>query len=127
MRVVKALVTQIANFHCIVMAIFIASNPTQPLVTSFNDTLSLRLNVGPDDATLLFGTRDSVPMEHCSTLSLSQGVASASNNVDSWDCESWGTFELSDIVGSSCNTLGQRGTMLHGETVPCPKEQSCIV
>ena len=25
---------------------------------------------GPDDATLLLGTRDSVPMEHCSTLSL---------------------------------------------------------
>ena len=37
------------------------------------------LKVGPDYATLLLGTRDSVPMEHCSTLS--QGVASASNNV----------------------------------------------
>ena len=29
---------------------------------------------------------------------------------DSWDCESWDTWELSDIVGSTCNTLGQRGT-----------------
>ena len=37
------------------------------------------LKVGPDDVTLLLGTRDSVPMEHCSTLY--QGVASASNNV----------------------------------------------
>ena len=37
------------------------------------------LKVGPDDATLLLGTRDSVPMEHCSTLF--QGVASASNSV----------------------------------------------
>ena len=39
----------------------------------------LSFKVGPDDATLLLGTRDSVPMVHCSTLS--QGVASASNNV----------------------------------------------
>ena len=46
---------------------------------------------------------------------------------DSWDCESLDTWELSDIVGSTCNTLGQRGTMLHGGIVPCPKEQSCIV
>ena len=37
------------------------------------------LKFGPDDATLLLGTRYSVPMEHCSALS--QGVASASNNV----------------------------------------------
>ena len=37
------------------------------------------LKVGPDDATFLLGTRDSVPMELCSTLS--QGVASAANNV----------------------------------------------
>ena len=37
------------------------------------------VKVGPDDATFLFGTRDIVSMEHCSTLS--QGVASASNNV----------------------------------------------
>ena len=55
------------------------------------------LNVGPDDATFLLGIRDSVPS------TLSQGVASASN------------------------TLGQHGTMLHGDTVPCPKGQSCIV
>ena len=41
--------------------------------------IDCRLKVGPDDATFLFGTRDSVPMEHCSTLS--QGVASTSNNV----------------------------------------------
>ena len=46
---------------------------------------------------------------------------------DRWDCKNWDTYELSDIVGSICNTLGQRGTMLHGDTVPCPKEQSCIV
>ena len=39
----------------------------------------LLVKVGPDDATLYFGIKDSVPMEHCCTLS--QGVASASNNV----------------------------------------------
>ena len=27
----------------------------------------------------------------------------------------------------TCNTLGQRGTMLHGDIVPWPKKQSCIV
>ena len=36
-------------------------------------------------------------------------------------------FQLPDIIGSTCNTLGQRGTMLHGDTVSCPKEKSCIV
>ena len=35
--------------------------------------------------------------------------------------------QLPDIVGSPCNTLGQRGTMLRGDNVPCPKELSCIV
>ena len=35
--------------------------------------------------------------------------------------------QLSDIVGSTSNTLGQRGTMFHGDTVPCPKEKSCII
>ena len=35
--------------------------------------------------------------------------------------------QLSDIVGSTCNTLGQCATMLHGDTVPCPMVQSCIV
>ena len=35
--------------------------------------------------------------------------------------------QLPDIVGNPCNTLGQRATMLHGDTVPCPKEKSCIV
>ena len=49
-----------------------------PLTSSFQNWM---LKVGPDDATLLIGTRDSVPMDHCSTLS--QGVASASNNVGS--------------------------------------------
>ena len=39
--------------------------------------VSTPLKVGPDDATLLLGTRDSVPMDQCSTLS--QGVASVSN------------------------------------------------
>ena len=43
---------------------------------------------------------------------------------DSWDCETW---ELSNIVGSTCNTPGQRGTMLHRDTVPFLKEKSCIV
>ena len=50
---------------------------------------------------------------------------------DSWDCKNWDIWDLSGIVGSmvgsTSNTLGQRGTMLHGDTVPCPKEQSCIV
>ena len=46
---------------------------------------------------------------------------------DSWECETWDTWELPDIVGSTCNTLRQRGTMLHGETLPCPKDKSCIV
>ena len=39
----------------------------------------LLIKVGLDDATLLLGTRGSVPLEHCSTLP--QGVASAFNNV----------------------------------------------
>ena len=49
---------------------------------------------------------------------------------DSWDSEIWGTWELSYILLealASSNTLRQRGTMLHGDTVPCPKEKSCIV
>ena len=46
---------------------------------------------------------------------------------NSWDCETWDTWELPDIVGSTSNTLGQRGTMFHGDTVPCPMEKSCIV
>ena len=29
--------------------------------------------------------------------------------------------QLSDIIGSTCNTLGQRGTMLHGDTIPRSK------
>ena len=33
----------------------------------------------------------------------------------------------SDIVGNTCNTLKQRGAVLHGDTVPCFMEQSCIV
>ena len=44
---------------------------------------------------------------------------------DSWDCESWDTSELPDIIKSTCNTLGQRGTMLHGDTVPRSKVASC--
>ena len=36
------------------------------------DTTWPWVKVCPEDATLLFGTRDSVPMEHCSTLS--QGI-----------------------------------------------------
>ena len=47
--------------------------------TYFNLIYIISLKVGPDDVTFLLGTRDSVPMEHCSTLS--QGVVSASNNV----------------------------------------------
>ena len=46
---------------------------------------------------------------------------------DSWDCGTWDTWELSDIVGSTSNTLRQRGTMFHWDTVPGPKEKSCIV
>ena len=53
-------------------------------------------------------------IRHCCTWELSDIVGLGS-----------GTWELSDIVGSTCNSLGQRGAM--GDTVPCPKEQSCIV
>ena len=35
----------------------------------------------------------------------------------SWECESWDTWELFDIVGSICITLGQSGTTLHGSTL----------
>ena len=33
----------------------------------------------------------------------------------------------SDIIGNTCNTLKQRGAMLHGDTVPCYMKQSYIV
>ena len=29
----------------------------------------------------------------------------------SWNCESWNIWELFDTVGSTCNTMGQRGTI----------------
>ena len=37
-----------------------------------------------------------------------------------------GSYQI-DTIGSTSNTQGQRGTMLHEDTVPCRKEQSCIV
>ena len=43
--------------------------------------------------------------------------------LDSWDCESWDTSELSDIVKSTCNTLGKRGTMLHGAQFLVPRSK----
>ena len=76
-------------------------------------------------ATFLFVTRDNVPwsiVPRCPRV-----LQVLPTMSDSWECESWDTWELSDIVGSTCNTLGQRGTMLHGDTVPYPKEKSCIV
>ena len=39
---------------------------------------------------------------------------------DSWDCNTW---ELSDIVGSTSNSLGQRGTMLHGTLSLVPRRK----
>ena len=52
---------------------------SQPETDNFVLYVCCCVQVGPDYATFLLGTRDSVPMKHCSTLS--QGVASASNNV----------------------------------------------
>ena len=43
------------------------------------DNNNWRIKVSQDDATLLDEIRDSISMEHCSTLF--QGVASVSNNV----------------------------------------------
>ena len=82
------------------------------------------LKVGPDDATLLFGTRDSVLMVHtrCPRVLQVFPTMPGSSQVPHLS-----QSQLSNIVGSTCNTLGQRGTMLHVDTVPCPKEQSCIV
>ena len=31
------------------------------------------------------------------------------------------------LLETFATPMGQRGTMLHGDTVPCPKEKSCIV
>ena len=36
-----------------------------------------------------------------------------------WDSSQVSQLSHSDIVGTTCNTLGHRGTMLHGDTVPC--------
>ena len=85
----------------------------------------MRLKVGPDDATLPLGTRDSVLMEHCFTLS--QGVASASSNVEYLGLRDLGH---SGAIKHSWKHLlhpETAWTMLHGDTVPCPKEKSCIV
>ena len=41
-----------------------------------------------------------------------------------WDSSQVSQSQLPDIVGSTCNTLGQRGTMLHGDTVPRSKVAS---
>ena len=54
---------------------------TSPSIPRLHNLLreQVYLKVHPDDAILLHETRDSVPMEHCSTLF--QGVTSVSNNV----------------------------------------------
>ena len=48
---------------------------------------------------------------------------------DSWDCETWDTWELSDIDGSTINTLHETAwnNVPWGDTLPCPKEKSYIV
>ena len=74
----------------------------------------MKVKVGSDDATFLLRTRDSVPMEHCSTQWFQQCLIAPVSQVS--------PSQLSDIVGSTCNTLGQRGPMLHEDTVPCPKD-----
>ena len=76
--------------------------------------MSVTVKVGPDDPTLLYGTRDSVLLV-LPTMS------------ESYDCENWDAWELSSIVRSTNITLRQLGTVFHGDTVPCPKEKSCIV
>ena len=43
---------------------------------------------------------------------------------DSWDCQSWDTWELSNIVRRTCNTLGLRGTRLHGVTARPSKDKA---
>ena len=74
------------------------------------------IKVGSDDAILLLGTVSPwsiVPrcpwvLQVLPTMSDSSQVSKLSQS------------EQPDIVGSTCNTLGLRGTMLHGDTVPCP-------
>ena len=67
----------------------------------------------------LIGTWDSVPMDHCSTQS--QGVASASNNVGFLGLREFGHLGAIRHCWKHLQHPGQRGTMLHGDTVPRSK------
>ena len=72
------------------------------------------LEVNPDDATLLRGAM----LPHPPSTTSWEQLAVFSQLQQS---------KLSDIVGNTWNTLKQRGAVLHGDTVPCFMEQSCIV
>ena len=69
------------------------------------------LKVNPEDAT--FGLFPNPP----SKTSWEQLVV----------CSQLSQSELPDIVGNTCNTLKQRGAVLHGDTVLYFVGQSCIV
>ena len=62
-------------YYCDTLECQPATELTGVTIAPYFQTPCILWKVGPDDATLLLGTRDSVPMVHCSTLS--QGVASA--------------------------------------------------
>ena len=72
------------------------------------------VKVSPHDATLLHETRDSVSMEHCSTLF--QGVASVSNNLRYLRLRELGEHRQ---LPSRC----RRGMVWE----QCSMKQSCIV
>ena len=68
--------------YCTPISVHVFPVKNEKLFKEWKSALSImNLNVDPDDATLLLGTRDCVPMDPCFTLS--QGVASPANNASS--------------------------------------------
>ena len=85
----------------------------------------VQLEVCPDDATLPLGQGTVPPwniVPRCPRVLQVLPTMSGSSQVSQLS-----QSQLPDIVGSPCNTLGQRGTRVRGDTVPCPNEKSCIV
>ena len=85
-----------------------------------------RVKGRPDDATFLL---DKGQCSHGALFHAVPGCCKCSQQ-----CRIAGIARVGTLVSyqtllkpCTCNTLGQCGTMLHGDTVPSPKEQSCIV
>ena len=72
------------------------------------------IKVNPDGATLLRGA-------------LLPNTLSTTSREQLAVCSQLSQSELSGIVGNTCNTLKQRGALLHEDTVPFFMEQICIV